>query len=115
MTDTFLHPDGHHYRFLGFGPDAMKGDGPCYRFAQHATKGMTIAELNCAYDTPVFERVEPPLWPWTGPSGCIYEIEDGVIYSYHSDGASMQYIPAMDFAGLSERLRKQASIDAGDA
>lgn len=108
MTDAFQHPDGHTYRFLGFGPDAMKGDGPFY---DTTTTNKGIKSTVFASMEPVFERVEPPLWPWTGPSGCAYEIEGGVIYSYHSDGTSMQYIPAMDFAGLAERLAKQAELN----
>lgn len=106
MTDSFLYPDGHHYRFLGFGPTAVSDNA----FINTDNDSMVAATKFIYNNQPVFERVEPPLWPWTGPSGRIYfiDIERNLCCEYGT------LIGHDDFAGLAERLAKQAKMD-GDA
>lgn len=97
MTDTFQHPDGHHYRCVGYAAPA-KG---LYRAeGSHMTPVVTPDSF---YNGVFFERVEPPLWPWTGPSGRVYQ-DDGVDIGWNTKNG---WIPLEDFAGLAERLFAQ--------
>lgn len=111
MTDSFIHPDGHHYRFLGFRP-YRRGDYWLDEFT------MVYTDIDGESHHPhfIFERVEPPLWPWTGPSGNEYRVSTvGSLYIVDFEGDFAEVIPKRDFAGLGERLKKQAELNEGDA
>lgn len=108
MTDSFEHPDGNHYRCIGSQEEGYNVGNYVVDWSNGSM--VKITDENIKTISPIFERVESPLWPWTGPSGRHYNIGDNGLHW----NMQASILPE-DFAGLAERLAKQATLNEGDA